>query len=300
MKRELFAAVALLSSGALPAATIGGRLSYPGEALPAMIVVARNAAGATLSTETKAGQARYRLEVPAGSYLVFAIPKGVATQPGRIPLRGAHTGYSVCGRDKAKMQAGRCQSGPLVEIRLAAADQRNDVDIDDWTLPDTQMATLNLALSDATPVKSSDAPFASYPADTSPLPSIRSPDFASAPARARAGRGSIERAATRGPYNAGRVAVARWACGRNCEHWALVDMASGRVVMEQDKALQPLRRNFPCDADPLEFREDSHLLRVHRLDGDRVVTQDFLWSIDAQRLEKSAESAMSAEQFCRR
>ncbi len=300
MKRALFAAVALLASNALPAATIGGRLSYPSEALPAMIVVARNTAGATLSTETKVGQARYRLEVPAGSYVVFAIPKGVARQPGRIPLRGAHTEYSVCGRDKEKMQAGRCQTGPLVEIRLAATDQRDDVDIDDWTLPDTRMATLNLAISDGPAVKSSDAAFAGHPADTSPLPFIGKPDFASAPALAKGARGRIERAATRGPYYAGRVAVARWACGRNCEHWALVDMASGRVVMEEDKTLQPLRRNFPCDADPLEFREDSHLLRVHRLDRDMVVTQDFLWSIEAQRLEKSAESAMTAEQFCRR
>jgi len=300
MLRALVAAVALLASGALPAATIGGRLSYPSEGLPAMIVVARNAAGATLSTETRMGQARYRLDVPAGSYVVFAIPLGNPPSPGQVPLRGAHTEYSVCGRDKARMQAGGCRTGPLVEIHLAEGEKREDVDIDDWYLPDALMATLNLAVSDGPTVRSTDAYFAAYPADTSPLPLIRAPDFASAPAPARGSRGRIERAASRGPNYAGRVAVARWECGRNCERWALVDMASGRIVMEEDKALQPLRRNFPCDADPLEFREDSHLLRVHRLEGDQVVTQDFLWSINSLSLEKFADSAMSAEQFCRR
>ena len=300
--RGLLAAAALLLSGALPAATLGGRLSYPSEALPAMIVVARNTAGATLTTETKAGQARYRLEVPAGTYVVYAIPAGLTTPPGGLPLRGAHTEYSVCGRDKARMQAGRCQTGPLVEIRLGAADRRDDVDIDDWYLPDALMATLNLAISSAPPGQgqSADAVFAAYPADTRPLPATRPPDFDSAPAGAKPFRTRIERAAVRGPNYAGRVAVARWGCGARCENWALVDMVSGRIAWVDDKLLQPLRSNFPCDAEPLEYREDSRLLRVHRLEGERVVTQDFLWSNEALRLEKSAESAQGAGQFCRK
>lgn len=154
--------------------------------------------------------------------------------------------------------------------------------------------------SDGPSVKSTDAYFAAYPADTSPLPLIRPPNFASAPAVVKAARARVERAVSQGPYYAGRVAVVRWACGRNCERWALVDMASGQISMVEEPALQPLRRNFPCDADALEFRGDSHLLRVHRLEGDQVVTQDFLWSISGVQLEKFAESAMSAEQFCRR
>ncbi len=300
MLRALIAAFALLSSGALPAATLGGKLAYPSEELPAMTIVARNSAGATFAVDTKPQQRRYQLEVPAGTYVVFAIPLGAWAQPGRVPPRGAHTEYSVCGRDQAKMLAGGCKTGPLVEIRLAGGDKRDDVDIDDWYMPDALAATLNLAVSDGPSVKSTDAYFAAYPADTSPLPLIRPPDFASAPALAKGARGRIQQAAMRGPFYAGGVAVARWGCGRNCERWALVDMASGKVSMVEEPALQPLRRNFPCDADPLEFREDSHLLRVHRLEGDQVVTQDFLWSISSLSLEKFADSAMSAEQFCRR
>ena len=294
--RALFAAVALLSSGALPAATLGGRLSYPSEGVPAMIVVARNAAGETIRAETRAGQGRYRLQVPAGNYVVFAIPIGVATTPGQIPLRGAHTAYSVCGRDKARLQSGQCQTGPLEEIRVAEADQREDVDIDDWYLPDALMATLNLAIGEAPQPQG--ARFEDYPADTSPLPTTRPPNFNGTDAAVRRARGLIERAVVRGPNFAGRATVARWECGRNCERWALVDMVTGRITWVDDKALQPARRNFPCDAAAIEFRDDSRLLRVHRLEGDRVVTQDYLWWDD--RLEKGAESARSAEQFCRK
>ena len=98
--RRLFpfvAAVVLAQSGALFAATLGGRLAYPSEALPAMVVVARDSAGAMHILETKAGQARYRLEVPAGTYVVYAVPLGIGTAPGKVPLRGAHTAYSICG-----------------------------------------------------------------------------------------------------------------------------------------------------------------------------------------------------------
>jgi hypothetical protein len=56
----LAAAALLLAAVPLRAATIGGRLSYPSEELPGMTVVARNAAGATFSVETRPKQARYR------------------------------------------------------------------------------------------------------------------------------------------------------------------------------------------------------------------------------------------------
>src|SRR5258708_332533 len=300
--RALFAVAALLASGALPAATLGGRLEYPGEALPPMIVVARNAVGATLFTQTKAGQARYRLEVPAGSYVVFAIPVGVRAQPGQVPLRGAHTAYSICGRDKARLQAGRCQTGPLVELRVAADERREDVDVDDWYLPEALMATLNLAIQETAADRSpgADALFAKYPADPSPLAATKPPDFDSAPAAVKSFRSRILRAPTPGPFApAGRVAVARWGCGSSCESWALVDMASGRITWIDDPAVQPLRFDFPCDAQPLEAREESRLLRVHRMEGGRVATQDFVWSAEAQRLEKKEQSSQTVEQFCK-
>jgi hypothetical protein len=158
------------------------------------------------------------------------------------------------------------------------------------------LATLNLAVGQVPRARG--ASFEDYPADTSPLLATRMPNFNGTDAAVRRARGLVERAVTRGPNFAGRVAVARWECGKNCERWALVDVVSGHIYWVDDKALQPLRRNLPCDAEPLEYRDDSRLLRVHRLEGEHVVTQDFLWWED--RLERAAESASSAEEFCRR
>jgi len=281
--RASLAVALLFAAGPLPAATIGGRLSYPSEELPGMIVVARNAAGETFFTETRPKQARYRLEVPDGRYVVYAIALGTGEPKGREP-RGAHTSYSICARDKARLRAGRCASGPLQEVNVTPARPRDDVDVDDWYLPDALAVTL--VLQDL---------FAKYPADLSPPPATRSPELDTAPEGAD--RERIRRAVTRGPFFAGRVAVARWPCGDGCEKWALVDLASGRVAW--DVAPQPLLRGFPCEAEPLEFSEASRLLRVHRLDGERVVTQDFVWSYESLRLEPVGESAQSAQQFCR-
>ena len=280
-----FTAVLILLAGPLCAATIGGRLSYPSEELPAMTVVARNAAGETFSVETRPKQARYRLEVPDGRYVVFAIAQDTGDASGKEP-RGAHTAYSLCARDKARLQAGRCRTGPLEEVAVTQARGREDVDIDDWYMPEALAATL--APQDL---------FARYPADLNPPAETRSPDFSTAPASID--RERVQRAATRGPFYAGRVAVARWPCGTGCENWALVDMANGRIFSLEDAALQPLRSAFPCKkGEALEFSEASRLMRVHRLDGERVVTRDFIWSYEAGRLEPAGESARSVDEFC--
>jgi len=279
------AAVILLAPDPLLAATIGGRLGYPSEELPAMTVVARNSAGETFTAETRPQQARYRLEVPDGRYVVFAIAQGTGDTAGKAP-RGAHTAYSLCARDKARLRAGRCKTGPLEEVSVTQARGREDVDIDDWYMPDALTETL--VPQDL---------FARYPADLNPPAQTRSPDFATAPTGADLER--IQRAVTRGPFYAGRVAVARWPCGEDCENWALVDVASGRIVASDDAALQPLRGGFPCKkAEALEFSEASRLMRVHRIDGERVVTRDFIWSYEALRLEAVGESARSVEEFC--
>ena len=284
--RFVLAAATLLAAAPSPAATIAGRLGYPGAELPGMTVAARNAAGETFSVETQPKQARYRLEVPEGRYVVFAIAQGIGEPPGKEP-RGAHTAYSVCARDKARLQAGGCATGPLEEVSVTQARGREDVDIDDWTLPDALASTL--VLQDL---------FARYPADLNPPSATRPPDFAAAPAGAD--RARIELAVVHGPFYAGRVAVARWPCGEACENWALVDLASGRIAWTDDAALQPLRGAFPCKkAEPLEFSEASRLLRVHRLDGERVLTRDFVWSYEAARLDAVGESARSVEEFCR-
>ena len=278
--RAALGAVLLAAASPLPAATIGGRLGYPSEELPGMTVVARNASGETFSVETRPKQARYRLEVPDGRYVVFAIARGTGEAAGKEP-RGAHTAYSICARDKTRVAAGRCRTGPLEEVAVTQARGREDIDIDDWYLPDALAATLDL--QDV---------FARYPADLSPPPATRAPDYAAAPPGADLQR--IERAVLRGPFYAGRVAVARWPCGEACESWALVDISSGRVSWMAEAL-----RGFPCKkAEALEFSEASRLLRVHRLDGERVLTRDFVWSYEAARLEPAGESARSVDEFC--
>jgi hypothetical protein len=280
-----FTTALLLVAHPLCAATIGGRLGYPSEELPGMTVVARNGAGETFSIETRPKQARYRLEVPDGRYVVFAIAQGTGEPAGK-ELRGAHTAYSICARDKARLKAGRCATGPLEEVAVTQARPREDVDIDDWNLPEGLAATL--VLQDL---------FARYPADLNPPAATRETDLSTAPAGADYAR--IQRAATRGPFFAGRIAVARWPCGEACENWALVDVATGRVVTLDDAALQPLRSTFPCKkAEALEFSEASRLMRVHRLEGERVLTRDFVWSYEAARLEPAGESARTVEEFC--
>jgi hypothetical protein len=110
--------------------------------------------------------------VPEGRYVVFAIALDTGDASGRAP-RGAHTAYSLCARDKARLQAGRCKTGPLEEIAVTQARGREDVDIDDWYMPD--VITETLVLQDL---------FARYPADLNPPAQTRSPDFATAPAGA--------------------------------------------------------------------------------------------------------------------
>jgi hypothetical protein len=266
--RLQLAGVLLLTAAPVTAATIAGRLSYPSDEIPEMTVVARNAAGETFSVETRVRQARYRIEVPEGRYVVFAIARGTGDAAGR-ERRGAHT-------------ANRTGALQLQEVAVTHARGREDVDVDNWNLPDALAVTLDV--QDL---------FARYPADLNPPPATRAPDYTAAPPGADLQR--IQSAVLRGPYYAGRVAVARWPCGEACENWALVDTATGRASWMEEA----LRGGFPCKkAEGLEFSEASRLLRVHRLDGERVVTRDFVWSYEASRLEPAGESQRSVEQFC--
>ena len=154
-----------------------------------------------------------------------------------------------------------------------------------------------LLASGALPAATPEPPqggFDAYPADTTPPAATRPIDFESAHPLVKNQRRTLQRAASRGPFFAGHIAVARWACGMSCEAWALVDITSGRVSVVEE--LHRLGGSLPCPAEALEFRDDSRLLRVHRVEGGRVLTQDFLWSNGA--LEKASASAQSAAEFC--
>lgn len=273
-------------------ARISGSIAYPSEEVPAMQVVARaRADGALTIVRTIRGQRRYDMPLSAGTYVVFAVPIAADGDPN---IRGAYTTYSICARDVAKRNAGQCATGALVDVTVGPAGAVRNVDIDDWYMPAELSATLVVdgAEDDA------EVAFSSYPSTVAAPKTPAAPDFASAPRGTRRYEASIRHGASAGARFAGRVAVARWGCGASCERWALVDLRSGRIVMP-GAPFQPLRSTFPCVVQPVEYRIDSRLLRVHRLDDARVITQHFLWSESSSRLVPLSEGVMPVAQFCR-
>lgn len=134
------ASLSLLAGAAVQAATIEGRLSYPSEEIPPLVIVAYNLDTRTRHTfETPAKARRYRVDVPAGRYYVYAL----SAEPGATPLRGAYSTYTVCGqRSPKQMQDGKCTENRVLEVVLGANDRRADIDLDDWYLPEAEMYKL--------------------------------------------------------------------------------------------------------------------------------------------------------------
>jgi hypothetical protein len=133
-------------SGAAVAGTITGGLAFPGEDIPALTVVAvEQGSGKQFSVETKAGQRSYRLDVPQGRYIVFAVPHGtgVADEPGQTPLRGAYSKFSACVMDSPdKAAKGECNEHDLLTVEVAARDVHKRIDVYDWYLPDAEKGKL--------------------------------------------------------------------------------------------------------------------------------------------------------------
>lgn len=134
------ASLSLLAGAAVQAATIEGRLSYPSEEIPPLVIVAYNLdTRARHVFESPAKARRYRAEVPAGRYYVYAL----SAEPGAAPLRGAYSAYTVCGQRSPKlMQQGKCAEHRVLEVVLGANDRRTDIDLDDWYLPEDELYKL--------------------------------------------------------------------------------------------------------------------------------------------------------------
>lgn len=294
MLREI-ALLAIIASNisAVSAATVTGRLTFPGEELPAMAVTARNAeTGEWVRIETRANQARYRIDLPAGVWVFFATPLlGEGAPPeGHPPLRGAHTVYSECARRRQALESGACRTGALVEVRLGAKQRVDHIDIDDWYFrADGELRKPDHYFDTELRFEGFAIPAARF----TPKP----PNFARASDVARQFRGQLEAAAASGAVYAQEVAVARWSCGAACENWALIDLASGSIVWP-DEPWQTLRSNFPCDVPPIDFRLESRLLRLHQLDGENIRTQTYLWSNEEHTLTPFVEGVASAAEFC--
>jgi hypothetical protein len=133
-----------LSSAAL-AGTITGGLAFPGETIPALTVVAVEQGGKQFSVETKPGQRSYRLDVPQGSYIVFAVPhgEGVSDEAGQPPLRGAYSKFSTCVMNTPdKAEKGECTEHDLLTVEVAAKEVHKRIDLYDWYLPDAEKGKL--------------------------------------------------------------------------------------------------------------------------------------------------------------
>ncbi|MBC8025208.1 MAG: hypothetical protein H7Y89_04400, partial [Steroidobacteraceae bacterium] len=89
----------------------------------------------------------------------------------------------------------------------------------------------------------------------------------------------------------------RWRCGAACENWALVDLASGYIYFPE-APWTTLRTKLPCDIEPIEYRLDSRLLRLHRLDADHIRTQTYLWSNEDHALTPFVEGVAPIADFC--
>jgi hypothetical protein len=137
--------LAMVSSAAL-AGTITGGLAFPGDNIPALTVVAvEQSSGKQYSVETKPGQRSYRLEVPQGRYIVFAVPhgEGVRDEPGQPPLRGAYSQFSACVlADPQKAADGKCNEHELLPVEVSAKDVQKRIDVYDWYLPEAEKGKL--------------------------------------------------------------------------------------------------------------------------------------------------------------
>src|SRR3954469_11532188 len=132
-------------SGVALAGIISGGLAFPGETIPALTVVAVEQSGKQFSVETKAGQRSYRLEVPQGSYIVFAVPhgEGVSDEPGQPPLRGAYSKFSTCVMNTPdKAEKGECTEHGLLTVEVVGKDVHKRIDVYDWYLPDAEKGKL--------------------------------------------------------------------------------------------------------------------------------------------------------------
>lgn len=140
--RSAVGLAALLLSAPAFAGTITGGVAFPGDSIPALTVVAvEQTSGRQYSTETKAAQRGYRLELPEGRYIVFAIPHGpgVDDEPDQPALRGAYSAFSVCVLNTPdKAAEGKCDDHALMVVEIVGRESHKRIDLYDWYLPESE------------------------------------------------------------------------------------------------------------------------------------------------------------------
>lgn len=118
---------------ASPAARLRGRVSYPGEDLPAMRVcaIATEDPGWGFCTMTAVNSPHYEVVLPGGTWWLLAWPQdsGTAGEPGLLSL--ASECLATGGTE--------CNDHTLLEVTLDSGEVREGLDINDWYYePETQ------------------------------------------------------------------------------------------------------------------------------------------------------------------
>lgn len=114
--------------------TIEGSLGYPSEGIPAMKICAENVAGNELTCTEKIilnkkytyGKG-YQLEVPAGTYRVFAsLAYSVKTGGALDSYRAYYSQFVTCGIDAD------CPSHLPIDVTVKAGEAKTKIDPIDW------------------------------------------------------------------------------------------------------------------------------------------------------------------------
>jgi hypothetical protein len=303
--RVVLLAVALAGASLAPdaarAATLGGRLGSPSDFVPALLVQAWSRPdGKLYSVRTEAGQASYSMDVPAGRYVVFAVP----ADPGAPPLYGAHTRFSVCARDAQSLAAGGCRDHSLVEVEVGKR-RPTVADVTDWYLDDAAIAELDRALG-LEPEAVEEAQLAAPKFSEYPVPRLATVPRAlelqplDDEPRLERDRAALAAALAAPPTFAGRFSIVRVPCASgaaDCTGAAIVDLPLGTVTYPP--ALNPLPPAGPCtDRGVLQYRRDSRLLTLTARDGEQLVTRYYVWDGEDGRLRSVAQLASTLGERC--
>lgn len=277
------------------AVPLEGRIHYPGRAVPAATVYARNVETAVLHARVLTrNEDSFRFDLPAGKYWVFVRP----SEPGLTELYGAHTRYSRCRLQPAHLVEA-CADHSLEPVEVGSSTRSAPLMLDDWFLDDAAAAELDRVLGTPSP-----AP------DDAELGRPRFSEYRAAgeapvdvklvlPAGGKAAEFASElREAVDGGANfAGTFALVRLTCGADCEQLAVVDFADGNVLFPE--ALARVATALPCRADRvLSWREDSRLLELTRRDAESIVTDYLLWDATRRSFSTLAQYRRNAERFC--
>ena len=296
LRASLVAPIALLLPQLGVGATLEGRVQYPGRAIPAATVYARNTETAALhSLALRRNEATFRFELPPGKYWVFVRP----AEPGLTELYGAHTSYSTCRQRPAHL-VDACTDHAILEVEVGTTPRRAPLELDDWFLDEGSAAALDRILGTAPPAPDEAGlgrpRFSEYrTAAGAPLGAVKLdlPPGSKAAGFAR----ELKSAAEGGANFAASFAIARLACGAGCEQVAVVDLTDGAVVFPETLAKVPT--TLPCRAnEALSWRDDSRLLEFTHHDDETIVTDYLLWDAERHTFTTLAQYRRNLERFC--